>query len=76
MGVSEPKSAFVEVRTIAAHETNDAVEAALAEAIALAAKAQQWDTVEILSRELSARRLARTAPDVATLEARRNAGQK
>src|SRR5690606_2540598 len=52
-------------------EPADPVEAALAEAIALAAKSQQWGTVETLSRELSARRLARTSPDVATLEGRR-----
>lgn len=49
----------------------DPVEVDLAETILLAGKAKQWTTVEILSRELSARRLARTSPDVATLEARR-----
>jgi hypothetical protein len=49
----------------------DPVEAALSEALKLAASAGQWTTVELLSRELAARRLARTAPEVATLEGER-----
>jgi hypothetical protein len=49
----------------------DPVEAALARAITLASEAGQWDTVATLSRELSARRLARSAPDVASIETAR-----
>lgn len=49
----------------------DPVERALADALTLAAQAGRFDTVEVLSRELAARRLARTAPTVATLEAER-----
>jgi hypothetical protein len=49
----------------------DPVEAALSDALKLAASAGQWTTVEVLSRELAARRLARTAPEVATLEGER-----
>jgi hypothetical protein len=54
----------------------DPVEAALSDALALAAKAGQWTTVELLSRELSARRLARTAPEVTTLEGRRDRAKR
>jgi len=49
----------------------DPIEAALAEAVTLAARAGQWTTVEVLSRELAARRLARVSPDVPTLDAER-----
>ena len=49
----------------------DSVEEALGVALKLAAEAGQWTAVEVLSRELAARRLARTAPDVASLEAER-----
>jgi hypothetical protein len=49
----------------------DPVEAALAEALMLAAKAGRFETVEVLSRELAARRLSRTAPSVPTLDAER-----
>jgi hypothetical protein len=49
----------------------DPVEAALAEAVALAARAGQWTAVEVLSRELAARRLAASSPDVPSLEAER-----
>ncbi len=49
----------------------DPIEAALAEALTLAAKAGRFDTVETLSRELGARRLARNAPEMTTLEAER-----
>lgn len=65
---SDAKSALIEPRSFPLNDS-DPVEQALAEAITLAAKAAHWSTVETLSRELSARRLARTAPDVATLEA-------
>jgi hypothetical protein len=54
----------------------DPVETALAEAVALAARAGQWSTVEILSRELGARRLARSAPDVLNLDAERARREK
>jgi hypothetical protein len=49
----------------------DPIEAALAEAVRLAAHAGQWTTVETLSRELSARRLAGTEPTVTSLDAAR-----
>lgn len=49
----------------------DPVEEALARAIELASNAGQWDVVSTLSRELSARRLSRTAPEVTTLEGER-----
>jgi hypothetical protein len=49
----------------------DPVEAALSDALKLAAQAGQWTTVEVLSRELSARRLARTAPEVPSIDAER-----
>ena len=39
----------------------DPVEAALADALQRAAVAGQWSTVEVLSRELEARRVAREA---------------
>jgi hypothetical protein len=52
-------------------EPADAVEVALSNALALAADAGQWATVETLSRELGARRLARSAPTVPTLEVER-----
>jgi len=47
------------------------VEAALGHAIRLAADAGQWAVVAELGRELSARRLVREAPGVASLEAER-----
>jgi len=49
----------------------DPVERALADALTLAAQAGRFDTVEVLSRELAARRLTRTAPAVASLETER-----
>jgi len=49
----------------------DPVERALADALTLAAQAGRFDTVEVLSRELAARRLARTAPAVASLDTER-----
>lgn len=49
----------------------DPIESALAEAVARAAGAVQWTTVEILSRELSARRVAWVSPGALTLEAER-----
>jgi integrase len=49
----------------------DPVEVALAAALELAAKATQWEVVTTLGRELSARRLARSAPKVASLETER-----
>ncbi len=54
----------------------DPVERALADALTLAAQAGRFDTVEVLSRELAARRLARTAPAVPTLEAERARREK
>jgi len=54
----------------------DPVERALAEALTLAAQAGRFETVEVLSRELAARRLARTAPTVTTLEAERARREK
>jgi hypothetical protein len=50
---------------------HDPVEAALADALKLAADAGRWSTVEALSRELGARRHARTAPEVPTLDGER-----
>ena len=47
----------------------DPVELALATALEQAAQAQQWQTVEVLSRELTARREARAA--VVSLDAER-----
>ena len=55
----------------AAQSSVDSVEAALAEAVSLAARAGQWGTVEILSRELAARRLAASSPEIPTLEVER-----
>ena len=49
----------------------DPVEAAFSDALRLAAAAGQWTTVEVLSRELAARRHARTAPEVPTLHGAR-----
>jgi hypothetical protein len=49
----------------------DPVEQALADALTLAAQAGRFDTVEVLSRDLTVRRLARVAPDVPSLEAER-----
>jgi hypothetical protein len=49
----------------------DRVELSLADALQLASQAGQWTTVEVIARELSARRLARTAPEVPTIEAER-----
>jgi hypothetical protein len=49
----------------------DVVEAALAEALTRASAAGQWTTVEVLSRELTARRIARQAPEVVDFDARR-----
>jgi hypothetical protein len=49
----------------------DPVERALADALALAAQAGRFGTVEVLSRELTARRLARTSPAVTSLDAGR-----
>jgi hypothetical protein len=49
----------------------DAVEAALAEAVARAAAAGAWDVVGKLAGELEARRRARQAPGVVDLEAER-----
>jgi hypothetical protein len=50
---------------------SDPVEAALAEAVSLAARASQWETVNVLSRELAARRLARVSPEVTSLDSER-----
>lgn len=50
---------------------SDPVEAALAKAVELAAAAGEWSAVAELGRELAARRLARQAPGVATLDAAR-----
>jgi hypothetical protein len=49
----------------------EAVEESLGVALRLAAEAQQWAVVEVLSRELGERRRARTAPEVASLDAER-----
>jgi hypothetical protein len=49
----------------------DAVEAALAEAISLAAKASRFDVVAELGRELAERRRARQAPAIASIDAAR-----
>jgi hypothetical protein len=45
----------------------DSVEESLGVALKLAAEASQWTVVEVLSRELGARRLARTAARATTL---------
>jgi hypothetical protein len=50
---------------------NDPVELALGRAIALASEAGEWTAVVELGRELAARRRARTAPDVPSIEAAR-----
>ena len=68
------KSADLSQRSISSDrsdDTGDEVERALADALRLASQAGQWTTVEVLSRELSARRLARTAPSVPTIEGER-----
>lgn len=49
----------------------DPVEVALADALARAADAGQWEIVGQLARELETRRKARQAPDVVDLEAER-----
>jgi hypothetical protein len=45
----------------------DVVEVALADALRRAAEARQWTTVEVLSRELGARRQAHAPPNVVPL---------
>jgi hypothetical protein len=62
-------SALTSLETTAA----DPVEAALAQALALAANAGRFDVVAQLARELEARRLAR-AGNVVTLDGRRPKG--
>jgi hypothetical protein len=52
-------------------QPTDAVEAALAQAVALAAKAEQWTVVAELGRELAERRRARQAPAIASIDAAR-----
>ena len=47
------------------------VEAALAAALEQAAAAGKWSTVEVLAAELKARRLARSAPEVVSLDTER-----
>jgi hypothetical protein len=54
----------------------DAVESALAEAIRQATSAGKWDVVLQLARELEARRLARQAPEVVDLTARRKGRER
>jgi hypothetical protein len=49
----------------------DPIEQALGDAVLLAARAGQWETVAILSRELGARRLAREAPNVSRVDVER-----
>ena len=49
----------------------DPVEAALAEAVRLAAQAGEWTVVAELGRELAERRRARQAPAISSLDARR-----
>ncbi len=46
----------------------DPIERALAEAVALAARAGQWTSVEVLSRELGERRRVRTAPGIPSID--------
>jgi voltage-gated potassium channel Kch len=46
-------------------------ERALSESILRAARAEVWEVVQSLTAELRARRLARVAPDVPSLEAER-----
>jgi hypothetical protein len=54
----------------------DVVEVALAEALTRAAAAEQWTTVEVLSRELTARREARAAVvDLGVERTKRERGQ-
>jgi len=57
----------------------DVVEAALASALERAAVAGEWATVQALARELEARRTARQASGVVSLDAareKRNRGQQ
>lgn len=56
-----------------AHSSGDAVEEALAQALAGATAAQRWDVVAQLAKELEARRLARSANVVALDPAKRGA---
>jgi hypothetical protein len=58
---------------VSAHPADapDEVEIALGRAIALASEAGEWATVTELGRELAARRHARTAPSVPSIEAER-----
>ena len=51
--------------------TPDAVDTALATAIADATKAGKWDVIVLLARELEARRVARVATNVVDLAAER-----
>ncbi|MCR4340112.1 MAG: tyrosine-type recombinase/integrase [Gemmatimonadaceae bacterium] len=53
----------------------DAVEEALAEALRGASAAGQWQVVELLARELEARRKARSASNVVTLDPSKRRGQ-
>ena len=51
-------------------ETIDVVEAALADALTKASAAGRWATVEVLARELAARREARGASNVVLFDAK------
>jgi hypothetical protein len=44
--------------------------------VALAARAGQWGTVEVLARQLGEHRRSRSAPDITDIEAERRRRQK
>jgi hypothetical protein len=49
----------------------DAVELALADAVTKAASGGRWEVLPVLVKELEARRQARTAPEIISLDAAR-----
>jgi hypothetical protein len=67
----EPKTKVPSGETSGDSTTVDAIEVALAHALTAASHAGQWDIVALLARELAARRLERSAPNVVDLDTRR-----
>jgi hypothetical protein len=53
-------------------QASDPAEVALAQAVLLATKAEQWELAGMLSRQLADMRRARTAPTVSSLDDERD----
>jgi hypothetical protein len=71
---SEPLSADVRGQSVAIEQQVDPVEQALADALGRAARSGEWGTVETLSRELTARREARSGVIDIAVERKRRGG--